>query len=305
MKLAVLPTTTTFCSATIPLFEGLEFFVDGNSKITRENGSYAEPRPNAFSLPAASVVDPYSHVGAARPCPGSTPTCRASCYVRGLAQHAPDLYARYQGNADALAVVLRTDRGFYHSALKLAQWIEEHASRGFRWHVSGDILNAEHARWIVEVCALAPQVPFWIYTRTLATVPRLSTAFNLAVNVSADVDNYADARAVAAANGARICYLTETAEHVWEGFHENAPRWCPRCDRYENQPDADGACIPRSLPPDSVIFPDYALRGRSLEVPTSAAWWQSLTAEQRKQVCPTDFFGQSEAHRCGPCTKCF
>lgn len=264
---------TQFCSATVPLFAGLEFWIDGNGKVTRGNGTFAEPRPNAFSLPAASVDDPYSHVGG-RACPGSTPACRASCYVRGLARAQPALYARYQSNADALAIALSTEQGFCFSAMRLAAWIEDNAAGGFRWHVSGDVLHARHAEWIVEVCSLAPSVPFWIYTRTLDCVAALTRADNLAVNVSADVDNFIDARAIALRYGARLCYLVENA-----------------------------APIP-ALPGGSVIFPDYALRGRDLEVPTDAPWWQSLTHEQRVQVCPADFGGQSESARCGPCRKC-
>ena len=264
---------TTFCGATLELFDGLALFLDGNSKITRENGTYSNPKPNALSLPAASVADVYAHA-TPRACPGSTPTCRASCYVKGLAQHAPEIYSRYQSNADALATILKpgNDRAFFLSALKLAQWIEENAAGGFRWHVSGDVLHAHHALWIAEVCALAPGVEFWIYTRTLEAVPVLIRAHNLAVNVSADADNFIAAREVAQANGARVCYLT-----------------------------TDGS-LPE-LPDGSVIFPDYALRTR--KPGDDATWWNSLTPDQRRGVCPTDQFGQSEAHRCGPCRKCF
>ena len=269
-----LPIATAFCAAEIPLWAVLSFWIDGNSKITRENGTYSDPKPNAFSLPAASVPDPYPHVGTSRPCPGSTAACRESCYVKGLAKHAPEIYARYQSNADALEVVLSDAQLGLAAAHKLAAWITEHAPHGFRWHVSGDVQSYAHAQWIRAVCWLASDVPFWIYTRTLDVVETLSRAPNLAVNVSADVDNFADAKRVALATRTRLCYLTINGE----------------------LPD---------LPPGSVIFPDYALRGRDLAVPTDAPWWQSLTHDQRAMACPTDFFGQSEAHRCGPCRKCF
>lgn len=296
-----LPIATNFCGATLELFDGLSLFLDGNSKITRGNGTYLEPKPNAFSLPAASVPTPYPGAGP-RACPGSTPICRASCYVKGLAQHAPELYAHYQSNADTLAEIFACSKGrlFPWSALKLAMWIEDNAREGFRWHVSGDVLNEQHAQWIVTVCGLAPEVPFWIYTRTLGVVGALREARNLAVNVSADADNFADARAIAIEHGARICYLT-TGEHDWKPFHENAPRHCDRCDSYDTS-DLVRPCsgVPADLPAGSVIFPDYPLRKR-----VGSDWFDTLTPKHKRMTCPTDVFSQSEAHRCGPCSKCF
>lgn len=273
--LPVLPTATQFCGADVDLFDGLRLFCDGNSKVTRGNGTYLNPKPNAFSLPAASVdPGPYRNVDAApRACPGSTPTCRSSCYVKGLAQHAPALYSRYQENADALAAILadNTGRMFAHSALKLGMWIEDNAPHGFRWHVSGDVLSIEHAEWIVNVCAVAEDVPFWIYTRTLEAVGVLTTAPNLAVNVSADRDNFEAASEIALTHGARVCYLVTT----------------------ENEPAP-------TLPAGSVLFPDYPQREY-----VGSPWFDSLSSEHRKMICPADMWGQSNAHRCGPCTKCF
>lgn len=118
-------------------------------------------------------------------------------------------------------------------------------------------------------------VPHWIYTRTLGVVEMLAITSNLTVNVSADRDNYSKARAAALKHGVRLCYLATS-------FRD----------------------FPTDLPPGSVVFPDYPLRGRSLPVATDAPWWQTLSHDQQKLVCPADFFGQSEAHRCGPCQKC-
>lgn len=253
---------TQFCVAEIPLWDDLSFYVDGNSKITRENGSYKEPKPNAFSLP---------HISS---CPGSTKECRASCYVHGLAAGSPEVYKLYALNAAALHNVLSMEFDMQHAAAILGEWVAANAPAGFRWHVSGDVMNANHAHWIAMVCRHAGQVPFWIYTRTTWAVGILQTADNLTINVSADAANYAEARLVAVNRGVRLTYLTR-----------------------------DGS-LPADLPPDSVIFPDYSLRGRSLPVATDAPWWQGLTHDQRRSVCPADFFGQSEAHRCGPCAKC-
>lgn len=269
---APLPTATTFCEARVTLWAGCTLYVDGNSKITASNGTYEKPSPNALSLPAASVEG--ADAGA---CPGSTPTCRDSCYVRGLAQHAPDLYARYGANAEAIAMILgeRPSWGV-SAAFAFASWIKLNARGGFRWHVSGDVWSVAHAQWIAQVCAFTPStLRHWIYTRTLEAVPALTAADNLAVNVSADIDNYAEARAVARETGARLCYMTSKSGYV-----------------------------PHDLPPGSVIFPNYPQRGHSLPDPTEHAWWGERTQAQKSMVCPADFFGQSEAHRCGPCAKC-
>src|SRR5690606_41636977 len=57
---------------------------------------------------------------------------------------------------------------------------------------------------------------------------------------------------------------------------------------------------PADLPDGSVVFPDYANRGRDLEPDArSHPWWQALTERQRRMVCPADFFGQSREYRCG------
>ena len=101
---------TQFTFATIPLWDGLAFYVDGNSKITWDNGTYAEPKPNAFSLP---------HIAT---CPGSTDRCRTSCYVHGLKKSAPDVYRHYELNELALHNVLLTG--------KLAQHERVHRHRG-------------------------------------------------------------------------------------------------------------------------------------------------------------------------------
>jgi hypothetical protein len=290
VALPMAPTRTAFCSAVIDLdhiLPGARFWCDGNSKITRENGTYAEPAPNAFSLPAASVEG--QGFGS---CPGSTEVCRSSCYVRNLAQHAPELYAHYTENADTLVALLAHPDAAFYAASALAVWIRAHASGGFRWHVSGDVWGMLHAQWIVSVCMLAPDVPFWIYTRTLGVVGALRAARNLAVNVSADRENYSDARRMAVATGATLTYLVggDDAKQI---NHAPPGEGCRNCTG-----------VPYDLPPGSVIFPDYALRGRDLADPTSAPWWQALTHEQRRQVCPTDFYGQSEHHRCGPCRRC-
>lgn len=275
---------TAFIHTRVELAPGLVVTIDGNSKITVGNGTYDDPKPNAFSLPAASVSAPGF-------CPRSTPTCRASCYVRGLAKHAPDVYEAYRQNADALTILRSApaDR-MWRAADTLGEWIEANASAGFRWHVSGDVWDVQHACWIVAVCQASPKVPHWIYTRTLSAVPTLMRAKNLAVNVSADRDNYADARDCAVQNGARVAYMA--TPHTWT----DGPS--------QDERAMDHSMLPNVLPDGSVIFPDYPLRGRELATPTEAPYWQNASRRVRLMTCPADFFGQSEQHRCGPCAKC-
>lgn len=249
---------TTYVSTSVDVLPGVAVTIDGNNKITLDD--YYQPRPNAFSLPDTST------------CPGSTPTCRASCYVHGLGRNAPYVRQSYRGNERVTHMVTMSPGLHADSARALGRWIAHNCRSGFRWHVSGDVYSIRYARWIRDVCGWSPDVRHWIYTRTLGAVPTLTAARNLAVNVSADRDNYAEARRVADANGLRLCYLATG-----------------------DVPD---------LAADSVIFPDYPQRGRDLDDPKSLPWYRALTAEQRRMICPADFFGQSQHHRCGPCSRC-
>lgn len=255
---------TKFCEAVIHTSSG-PLYLDGNGKITADNGTLAEPKPNAFSLPAASVSGLYN-------CPHSTETCRSSCYVRSLAAAQPELYAKYESNAWTLNAILASENdSWFDSVVELADWISNNARGGFRWHVSGDVWQGRHARWIVDVCLESPSVQHWIYTRTLHAVEILRRAANLSVNISADRDNVRDALEVAARTGARICYMV-----------------------------TEGDPVP-SLPYGSVIFPDYPLRGGT---DLGDRWWSLLTTRAKQMVCPVDRLGKSEARRCGPCDRC-
>lgn len=241
--------------------------IDGNSKVTVGNGSYAEPAPNAFSI--VNGAD----------CPFRTPTCEASCYVQGIEEHAGALYQLYKRNSETIRAILPDARRSSAAAAYLGRWISEHAAGGFRWHVSGDIFSISYAHWISMVVRLSPDVPHWIYTRSfphLTPLLPLSTTRggNLAINLSCDRDNMWLARRYAEEHGLRLCYLVD-----------------------------DSGVVP-DLPAGSVLFPDYSLRARGLADAQDSPWWQGLTVAQRQMVCPVDFFGKSESMRCGPCKKC-
>lgn len=207
-------------------------------------------------------------------CPGSTVACREECYVHGLQKHDPILHNKYVLNSINLRRALNSPKEIGSLVAIFAEWIDDNVNNQFRWHVSGDIFSYAHAVFIRDVCYSCPDINFWIYTRSFDFAFIIRNVPNLIVNLSLDIDNYKEGRTIAKNHNFRITYLT-TDEH-----------------------------IPLELPPGSVIFPSYQVRGRDLDDPTSHEWWRSLSPEYRKMVCPPDFFGQSEKLRCGPCKRC-
>jgi len=252
--------TTTFCSARIDGPGGFHLFVDGNAKICRENGSFSKPKPNAFSL--LEIDD----------CPDSTAICRAACYVHGLKAAQPTVHEMYRHNSETIRKIFTDTDALlaYDWAATFTAWIVSNCT-SFRWHVSGDVFSGDYARWISIVCRGSLRVSHWLYTRSFEHVQDLRHAENLVVNLSVDAENYAMARETARMGGLRLCYLA-TVEYPG---------------------------IPGTLPPDSVIFPDYALRPKDND-----SWWKGLSPLQKKMVCPVDAWGKGEERRCGPCDRC-
>jgi hypothetical protein len=268
--------TVRFCSTEVPVLPGYAFTIDGNSKITASGGTFDDPRPNALSLPHVSC------------CPGATSACIDECYVHGLSQREVELYAAYKMNERTLHAVLLSKSRIEQAAKALGTWIAEHCT-AFRWHVSGDVINDRHAKFITTVCGWSRRTAHWIYTRTHdeAVLEWLTLAPNLALNLSVDRVNWSShVEHLAIKYRARLCYMTS------------------------------GEAVPR-LPPGSVIFPTYALRRPDFgpfthELPPDdgplrrieSDWWEGLTHDEHKQVCPSDYFGHSPSYRCGPCRKC-
>lgn len=263
--------STSFVSATVDIGIG-ELVLDGNGKIARDNGTYADPKPNALSI--LSVDD----------CPGSTETCRASCYVQGLAKAQPELYEHYRRNSELLRELMDMGEPARRlAAAKLGNWIRANCT-SFRWHVSGDVFSVNYARWIRDVTEWAG-VPCWIYTRSLWAVPTLMEPANMSVLVSADRDNYTVAIPAARACGARVALLLDEVPGGLDG--------------------AVGEAMLIDLADGDVIFPDYPIRPRAYPDPKGAPLWNSLTSWERRMLCPVDSFGASAHVRCGPCKKCF
>jgi len=177
----------------------LAFVFDGNSKITASNGTFDNPKPNAFST--VQISD----------CPGSTPSCRKACYVHGLEKYAPDVHNAYKHNSINIRRVLLDENNSAILSDKFARWIKANCNE-FRWHVSGDIFSREYAQFIKHVAIKTPDVLFWIYTRTFDFVEELNGAGNLVVNLSADIDNDYEAFNYADEYNLRVCYFSNTGE---------------------------------------------------------------------------------------------
>lgn len=264
--------STAFVSERLDGLGGLHLYFDGNGKITAGNGTLESPRANAFSL--LQISD----------CPQSTPTCRALCYVHNLEKAAPDIHAMYKHNSETIREILADPRLADDWAMRAAHWIEQNASGGFRWHVSGDVFSLAYAAWIADVCRESRSVAHWIYTRSfdhLEPLAQVSTlrGGNLALNLSCDRDNFPAAAIASASHGSdgkvlRLCYLTVDGE------------------------------VPNGLHADDVIFPDYNLRPRQHATLAESEWWQTLAKHERGMVCPVDAHGKSERARCGPCNRC-
>ncbi len=286
---------TAFCSARIDGPGGTYLYVDGNGKITRDNGTLDEPKPNAFSLRAQAVTDAahaletnHFNFGPKLDCPGSTDACRSSCYVGGLEKHARATYDLYEHNSVEIRRILADPKLADDWAMEMAEWIRWSVT-SFRWHVSGDVFSPEYARWIADVCRESPKVEHWIYTRSfdeeiLRPLVEVSTLLggNLALNLSADRDNFEAAIEAAEKWGGhaqplRVCYLTLDGT-------------VPRGEKGETL-----------LYEGDVIFPDYSIRGGT---PEGQEWFANLSRDEKPLVCPVDFHGKAENRRCGPCSRC-
>ncbi len=271
--------TTGFAIEKVDIGGGNHLFIDGNQKITAGNATFEDPAANAFSLP--QVVT----------CPMRTPTCEKACYVHNLETHQGWLHECYKHNLATVREIIETPNWVprANSAATLGRWIAENCPGGFRWHVSGDLFGEIYTEWVARVVrssavASPPEhrPRHWIYTRSFNLIPLLIDHLShardcMTINLSADADNYWLARRVADKHGLRVCYLT-----------------------------VDGT-VPDDLKEGDVIFPDYGLRGigkRPHAWRDGSEWWQSLTGDQRKMVCPTDAYGKTDAVRCGPCDRC-
>jgi len=110
--------STAFCTERLAGPNGTHLFIDGNGKITRANGSLANPKPNAFSLVQIET------------CPGSTAACQKACYVHGLEKHQNVVWQMYRHNTDEIQKIL-ADEFLYHEWAGIMAWAVAQANARF------------------------------------------------------------------------------------------------------------------------------------------------------------------------------
>lgn len=104
---------------------------------------------HSVSLPAGITCDP------------SAP-CFSKCYARRLAKRYTNVERAYLKNFD----VLHRDRGSYFAQIKK----DVRLQRAFRWHISGDILDADYFRRVVDVAESDPACEHVIFTKRFSFV---------------------------------------------------------------------------------------------------------------------------------------
>lgn len=161
-----------------------------------KSGGWKALVPNTFPLPSGPI-----ELGGT--CPGATPSC-VSCYaLRGL-----EIRTQYaQLTLDNFETLMRAEKSGGQTALTLALGavidlaVRLQTSRGvqlptFRFHSSGDVFSIAHAQAIRNASASRPDVPSWIYTRSLWAVEHLCGVPSLRVFVSVDRHNAQEAKVV-------------------------------------------------------------------------------------------------------------
>jgi hypothetical protein len=204
--------------ASVAFYKLYDEFITHYPEVVKEN-------PDEFKASCDSKVRQFkSHknsIGflAGYSCPMATLLCLSVCYTqRGFSglpasekfkAHNTWVLFKYLKEGDVGAIIERlkrvvefADRQYARRLAKLEKM--EHRSEDdqkeyrqmvrsgsiFRWQWSGDVVDANHARAIVEVSKLFPEVQFWLYTRTFDILGTLEDkSDNLMVWLSVDADN--------------------------------------------------------------------------------------------------------------------
>lgn len=120
----------------------------------------------------------------------------ATCYVDKLVKVYPSFGKVLKRNTDLLAGKTQAEMEVVLSATVEA-FIQHNKNQNlyFRLATSGDFFSEDYARAWASTINKFPQVRFWVYTRCFWAVPFLMDCRNLAIYLSADNVNYAEASA--------------------------------------------------------------------------------------------------------------
>lgn len=189
-------------------------------------------------------------------CPGSTTGpggclslkreggVNATCYVDKLVKAYPSFGKVLTRNTDLLKDKTTAEMEEVLTATVEA-FIKHNKQQNlfFRLHTSGDFFSEDYARAWAATIAKFPQVQFWTYTRSLWAVPLLMDCRNLAIYISSDNVNYAEAKLVfdvcrPGHPNVGICYMGNI------GTQPSDSRWvvCPEVSGKLKNDSSEGAC---------------------------------------------------------------
>lgn len=123
-------------------------------------------------------------------CPGATAWCiggtgdngveyKGACYTKKFGRY-PNVVAKYAANLD----LWDTDPATFEALLRM-DLTKIRAGSVFRWHVSGDIPDANYAKMIARIATDYPHIRFWLYTRSY----RVPALLPLIVDLETNYDN--------------------------------------------------------------------------------------------------------------------
>lgn len=218
------------------------------SPLSKWSGAMYRPQvANTFGLPA--IVS----------CPGATATCKSACYAVRTERTYTSAQRLVQGNLDALKVARTTPAmaallsamidEYRFESVRVSQKTGTPLRLAFRIHWDGDFFSVAYARAWRRVIEANTDIQFWAYTRsftkTCNVVPTLAGIPNLALYVSADVDNQKLAHQVASAHNLRVAVMEKTYEAALDIAGTAPAVKCP--ENAKRVPlvadDGVGACI--------------------------------------------------------------
>lgn len=163
-----------------------------------------------------STKTAYSfNIPAATTCPGKTKTCFVKCYgLKGRLR--PGMNGSI--TTDKNIAVLTEDV----TAIERIAWPKSKDINDFRLMGVGDLYSIEFGRSVFNMCEINSDKGFWMYTRSFEILTKLlgerKIPDNLVLFVSADIDNVAEAEAMAAKYDLPVAYMGDDVAPEKDAF---------------------------------------------------------------------------------------